>query len=116
MPQHRPRHRGRRTGRRDLPPHHRLAEKDHREEDRHPPNTRRAGPGKGMSRDKPFSLFEVTGIELKYMVVERGTLRASPTVDQLFRDVNGRTSSDVQRGDVDWSNELVAHVLELKTA
>ena len=69
-----------------------------------------------MSEKKPFGLFEVTGIELEYMVVDRETLRASPTVDQLFKDVNGVVSSDVERGDVDWSNELTAHVVELKTA
>jgi carboxylate-amine ligase len=69
-----------------------------------------------MSHTKPFGLFEVTGIELEYMVVDRTTLRASPSVDLLFQDVTGRITSDVERGDVDWSNELVAHVLELKTA
>lgn len=69
-----------------------------------------------MSHETPFGLFEVTGIELEYMVVDRETLRASPTVDLLFQDVTGRITSDVERGDVAWSNELTAHVLELKTA
>lgn len=69
-----------------------------------------------MSENKPFGLFEVAGIELEYMVVERDTLRASPTVDLLFQDVTGKITGDVERGDVDWSNELVAHVVELKTA
>ncbi|MCB0759266.1 MAG: glutamate--cysteine ligase [Flavobacteriales bacterium] len=69
-----------------------------------------------MSERKPYGLFEVTGIELEYMVVDRETLRASPTVDLLFKDVSGAITSDVERGDVDWSNELVAHVVELKTA
>ncbi len=69
-----------------------------------------------MSEHAPYGLFEVAGIELEYMVVERDTLRASPTVDQLFKDVTGHITGDVERGDVEWSNELVAHVLELKTA
>lgn len=69
-----------------------------------------------MSEHKPFGLFEVAGIELEYMVVERDTLRASPTVDLLFKDVTGRITGDVERGDVEWSNELVAHVVEMKTA
>lgn len=69
-----------------------------------------------MSEKKPFGLFEVTGIELEYMLVDRETLKASPTVDLLFKDVTGAICSDVERGDVDWSNELVAHVVELKTA
>ena len=63
-----------------------------------------------------FKLFEVTGIELEYMVVQRGTLRVMPIADQLFKDVPGRITSDVERGDVEWSNELVSHVVELKTA
>lgn len=69
-----------------------------------------------MSTRKAFGLFEVTGIELEYMVVDRDTLRASPTVDELFKDVTGAIVSDVERGDVEWSNELVSHVVELKTA
>ncbi len=69
-----------------------------------------------MSEKKPYGIFEVTGIELEYMLVDRETLRASPTVDLLFKDVTGAITSDVERGDVGWSNELVAHVVELKTA
>lgn len=69
-----------------------------------------------MSEHEPYGLFQVAGIELEYMVVDRDTLRASPTVDQLFKDVTGRITGDVERGDVEWSNELTAHVLEMKTA
>lgn len=69
-----------------------------------------------MSDQKPFGLFEVAGIELEYMVVERDTLKVSPTVDLLFQEVTGQITGDVERGDVEWSNELVAHVLEMKTA
>jgi carboxylate-amine ligase len=39
-----------------------------------------------------------------------------PIVDKLFEDVTGAITSDVERGDVEWSNELVSHVVELKTA
>ena len=65
---------------------------------------------------KPYKLLEVTGIELEYMIVDRDTLRVLPIVDKLFEDVTGRITGDVERGAVEWSNELVAHVLELKTA
>ncbi|MEZ4740616.1 MAG: glutamate-cysteine ligase family protein [Flavobacteriales bacterium] len=68
------------------------------------------------TRTKPYKLFEVTGIELEYMVVDRDTLKVLPIVDKLFEDVSGRITSDVERGDVEWSNELVSHVVELKTA
>lgn len=64
---------------------------------------------------KPYKLLEVTGIELEYMIVDRDTLRVLPIVDKLFEDVTGRITGDVERGAVEWSNELVAHVLELKT-
>jgi len=69
-----------------------------------------------MSTKTTYKLFEVTGIELEYMVVERGTLKVLPIVDKLFVDVTGKITSDVDRGDVEWSNELVSHVVELKTA
>ncbi|MBV6404969.1 MAG: glutamate--cysteine ligase [Flavobacteriales bacterium] len=67
------------------------------------------------SRRNAYKLFEVTGIELEYMVVQRGTLRVLPIVDLLFQDVTGGVTSDVERGEVTWSNELVSHVVELKT-
>jgi gamma-glutamyl:cysteine ligase YbdK (ATP-grasp superfamily) len=69
-----------------------------------------------MSDKKQYKLFEVTGIELEYMVVDRDTLKVLPIVDRLFEDVTGAITSDVERGDVEWSNELVSHVVELKTA
>ena len=69
-----------------------------------------------MSTKTTYKLFEVTGIELEYMVVERGTLKVLPIVDKLFEDVTGKITSDVDRADVEWSNDLVSHVVELKTA
>jgi gamma-glutamyl:cysteine ligase YbdK (ATP-grasp superfamily) len=68
------------------------------------------------AKQKKYKLFEVTGIELEYMVVDRTTLKVLPIVDKLFEDVVGKIVSDVERGDVEWSNELVSHVVELKTA
>ena len=38
-----------------------------------------------MAKKKAYSLFDVTGIELEYMVVDKDTLRVSPTVDELFK-------------------------------
>jgi len=69
-----------------------------------------------MSEPQAYHLFDVTGIELEYMVVDRDSLQVQPIVDQLFETVTGRVTSDVDRGDIEWSNELVAHVVELKTA
>lgn len=60
-------------------------------------------------------LFQGFGIELEYMIVDADTLDVRPIADELFRSVAGRYVSDVERGPITWSNELVAHVVELKT-
>ena len=62
-----------------------------------------------------YHLFEVYGIELEYMVVKSDSLKIAPVVDQLLTRKNGSLSSEVENGPVAWSNELVAHVVELKT-
>lgn len=62
-----------------------------------------------------YRLFEVFGIELEYMVVSRDQLQVKPIVDELFIKKNGEITSDIPNGKIEWSNELVAHVVELKT-
>ncbi len=62
-----------------------------------------------------YSLFEVFGVELEYMVVDRTTLAVRPLVDRLFFDMTGNWTADVDNGDIAWSNELVNHVVEFKT-
>ena len=62
-----------------------------------------------------YQLFEVFGIELEYMLVNSVTLKVNPAVDKLFIKKNGFLTSDVENGKIEWSNELVAHVVELKT-
>jgi carboxylate-amine ligase len=64
---------------------------------------------------KKYHLFEAYGIELEYMLVEASTLKVNPIVDQLFIQKNGKLTSDIDNGEIAWSNELVAHVVELKT-
>lgn len=64
---------------------------------------------------KKYHLFEVYGIELEYMLVQQDHLQVSPTVDALLTQKHGSLTSDVENGDIAWSNELVAHVIELKT-
>ncbi|MCC6464332.1 MAG: glutamate--cysteine ligase [Planctomycetes bacterium] len=60
-------------------------------------------------------LFQGFGIELEYMIVSRETLAAMPICDELLMDAGGQYG-DFENGDADWSNELVLHVLEIKTA
>jgi carboxylate-amine ligase len=64
---------------------------------------------------KKYHLFEVYGIELEYMLVSTTDLKVAPAVDQLLTLKNGELTSDIENGSVAWSNELVAHVVELKT-
>jgi len=63
----------------------------------------------------PLHLFDAYGIELEYMIVDADTLDVRPIADELFHAVAGEYVSDVERGAITWSNELVAHVVELKT-
>lgn len=60
-------------------------------------------------------LFEAYGVEIETMIVDRSTLDVKPVCDRLMAAVSGSTESEVERGDLAWSNELVLHVLELKT-
>lgn len=62
-----------------------------------------------------FNLFEVFGVELEYMLVDAATLDVRPQADELLAKLAGHITSDVERGKATWSNELAAHVVELKT-
>jgi gamma-glutamyl:cysteine ligase YbdK (ATP-grasp superfamily) len=59
-------------------------------------------------------LFEVTGLELEYPVVD-AELRPRCLVEEAFRRLHGRPTSDVELDRFGFSNELAAHVFELKT-
>lgn len=62
-----------------------------------------------------YHLFEVYGIELEYMLVRGSDFKVNPVVDKLLTKKNGSLTSDVDNGKIEWSNELVAHVVEMKT-
>lgn len=70
-----------------------------------------------MTRAAPRGLFEAFGIELEYMIVDCKSLAVRPIADLLLRDASGSDAwvEDVERGPVAWSNEIVAHLVELKT-
>lgn len=63
----------------------------------------------------PLRLFEATGIEIEYMIVDRDSLAVRPIADELIKAEAGSYESEIERGDIAWSNELALHVLELKT-
>jgi carboxylate-amine ligase len=60
-------------------------------------------------------LFEAFGVEMEYMIVKNDTLEILPITDKVIYDIAGKFDSDVELGDMAWSNELVLHVIELKT-
>ncbi len=80
--------------------------------------------------DAGFGLFERFGVEIEYMIVDRDTLQARPIADRVLQrgaalpgaaarhDDGGAPEfpNEVELGAIAWSNELVLHVLELKTA
>ena len=65
--------------------------------------------------DAPLSLFEGFGIELEYMVVERNSGDVLAVTDQVLQREAGEMVSSIEEGEIGWSNELVLHVIELKT-
>lgn len=68
-----------------------------------------------MSR-QALHLFEAFGVELEYMLVDRDLLAVLPRSDEVLKSVAGEYVSEIDRGGISWSNELVLHVIELKTS
>lgn len=60
-------------------------------------------------------LFQGYGVELEYMIVDRATLDVAPFADKLLYSAGGDYSGEAEMGDITWSNELILHVVELKT-
>jgi gamma-glutamyl:cysteine ligase YbdK (ATP-grasp superfamily) len=67
-----------------------------------------------VSDDRPLSLFSAYGVELEYMIVDAQSLSVRAIADELLCSTSGDLSGEVDRGEICWSNELVAHVVELK--
>ncbi len=65
-----------------------------------------------MSR---LGLFDGYGVEIEYMIVDEDSLDVRPVCDDLMEAMAGEPVSELERGAIAWSNELVLHVLELKT-
>ncbi len=65
---------------------------------------------------RQLHLFDGYGIEIEYMIVDRRDWRIRPLAALLLRDEHGVIVNERCHGDLCWSNELVQHVVELKTA
>ena len=68
-----------------------------------------------MPQPNRIHLFQGYGVELEYMIVDRNTLQVKPIADELLKHELGEIGSDFENGIVTWSNELVLHVIELKS-
>jgi glutamate---cysteine ligase / carboxylate-amine ligase len=62
-----------------------------------------------------LTLFSAYGVELEYMIVDSKSLNIKPIADQILYSIAGAYVGDVEVGEIAWSNELVLHVVELKT-
>jgi gamma-glutamyl:cysteine ligase YbdK (ATP-grasp superfamily) len=68
-----------------------------------------------MSTSHPYHLFHGYGVELEYMLVDKDTLQVKHLADDLLKYELGEIGSDFENGMITWSNELVLHVIELKS-
>ena len=59
-------------------------------------------------------LFDAYGLELEYMIVNKGTFDVMPISDWLLAQHGTVGAREVERGLLMWSNELAMHVIELK--
>jgi len=66
-------------------------------------------------KDSGLHLFDAYGIELEYMLVDKDTLTVKPITDELLKHELGQYGSDFENGIITWSNELVLHVVEIKS-
>lgn len=57
-----------------------------------------------------YSLFEVYGVEIEYMIVDKDTLSILPIADKVLGE-----QSELTFGPISWNNELALHVIEVKT-
>ncbi len=68
-----------------------------------------------MTQPSRLRLFQGYGVELEYMIVDRDSLEVRSISDELLKQELGEYGSDFDNGMVTWSNELVTHVIELKS-
>ncbi|CAN5349117.1 glutamate-cysteine ligase family protein [soil metagenome] len=68
-----------------------------------------------IQQKRPLHLFDGYGVEMEYMIVDRDSLSVLPVSDKLLESVAGSIVNELSRGPIAWSNELVLHVIEIKT-
>lgn len=68
-----------------------------------------------INQKRPLHLFEGYGVEMEYMIVDSNSLNTFPVSDRLMELATGTVVNEISRNGVAWSNELVLHVIEVKT-
>lgn len=62
-----------------------------------------------------YSLFSKYGVEIEYMIVDQETLQVLPISDHILRTDTDNVTDEVSRpSGLNWSNELAAHVIEVR--
>lgn len=62
-----------------------------------------------------LKLFEAYGIESEYMIINSTDLKVQPIADIILAELRQKEKADTFKdGKATWSNELAAHVLEIK--
>ncbi|HJL50164.1 MAG TPA: hypothetical protein RMG45_30155, partial [Polyangiaceae bacterium LLY-WYZ-15_(1-7)] len=61
-----------------------------------------------------LGLFQGFGVELEWMIVDAETLAPRPLAEALLRE-GDQIEDEREHGAAAWSNELAAHVIEVKT-
>lgn len=68
-----------------------------------------------IQRKRPLHLFEGYGIEMEYVIVDDSALNVLPISDKVLEKAAGKIITEHERGSMAWSNELVLHLIEIKT-
>ena len=72
---------------------------------------RRIDAAAAMNAPAPYPLFSAYGVELEYMIVARDSLDVLPIADHCLAQ---QATADRPMPLLEWSNELVLHVIEVK--
>lgn len=68
-----------------------------------------------IQNKRPLHLFEGFGIEMEYIIVDSSTLDVLPVSDEILKMAAGKIVTEHLRNGMAWSNELVLHLIEIKT-
>src|SRR5947207_6219383 len=78
------------------------------------PHPRARKTGRGLTVAPALHAFGGYGIELEYAIVDGASLDPRPLAEPLLRALDGGRPKRIDGVDIDWSNEVVAHVVEIK--